>query len=110
MNKKEVYKLGYDRGFNIANLQNMPQIGTKVETEDFTGIIEDKFDIETVFYPLCYEAETIDRDYTPFEFTAKKLNDSDETADFEVWDEFEKGITDGIKENFKRRIIFPAKE
>ena len=111
MSKKEIYKKGYDRGLYIGSLQNLPEIGTEIELDDFYGIIEDVIDLETVFEELCYTAETSDRDFSPFEFTAKELNDLEKIEYYEVWEEFEKGITDGIKRNWKKRKKdFPAKE
>ena len=110
MTKKEIYKKGYNRGYSIASLQDLPEIGTEIELDNFSGIIEDIIDLEIVFGELCFNSESIDRDYSPFEFVAKELNDLEETADFEVWEEFEKGISDGIKGNWKEQLKFPAKK
>ena len=106
MTKKEIYKKGYNRGFYIASLQDCPEIGTKIELDNFKGVIKDILDLEEVFEEMCYDAEINDRDFSPFEFTAKELNDLEETEDYEVWEEFEKGITDGINKN----ILFLIKK
>lgn len=52
---------------------------------------------------LCSGGESHARDYSPFEFTAKKLNDLQETADFDVWEVFENGINRGINQNMEER-------
>lgn len=78
--KEEIMFDGHDRGFEIG-------VYNRDETEDYEKYLE-----------ICYEVEENSRQFSPFEFTAKELNDLEETEDFEVWEAFELGIQDGIEE------------
>ena len=104
--KSEVYQMGFERGENLASWQDLPEIGTEIKTfevRDFIGTIEDVSDAEEVFLSICWEAESNNRDFSPFEFTCKDLNDYEETADFEVWEAFEEGISEGVVANWNSR-------
>ena len=105
--KKTIQEAGHNRGYSIASYCEI----------ELTEETEEKFKEE------CYETETNNRDYTPFEFTARELNDLDcefdlmaekiNNADnmlehlFEPWEEFDNGITKGINqyvEEFIKRV------
>ena len=106
MNKQEVYDLGYQRGYNIASWQDIPDIGDKVPKEiDWVGIsiIHDENDIQETLSMQAHASEENDRSFSSFEITAKTLNDLEETTDFEPWAVFESGIHKGIIDNFLER-------
>lgn len=111
MDKQEIYDAGYDRGFSIASWQDLPEIGEKLPRHiDYIGIgeIQDLNDAREAFLMLCSEAEDNNRQFTPFEFTARDLNDldQDETLDFEPWDMFNDGISDGFYANWQSRVDY----
>lgn len=110
MNKREAYKLGHQRGWNIASWQDMPEIGETLPRHiDWVGVgtIETVEDQIEAFEMICSEAESNDRCYTPFEFTAKEINDHGERAD-ELWEQFDNGIWNGV--HAYRRKHFPLKK
>jgi len=106
MTKREIYQIGYERGYNIASWQDMPLIGSNVPRSiihDTVETIQDVNDREDVFYALCYEAEENDRSYTPFEFLAHDLNELQEKKPYDVWIVFDDGISAGIRKSYKER-------
>lgn len=105
MNKTEAYNAGHDRGFNIASWIDVPEIGTKLDKHiDWQGIdtIETEQDQKDAIQLYASEAESNDRQFSPFEFTAKEINDS-KYAD-ELWEQFDQGISDGILDNIASRF------
>jgi len=93
-----VYNEGHDRGYGIASWNDLPDIGETIRADlDWIGIgtIENKDDALEAFSMLCEEAESINRCYTPFEFTAKALNEREDADD--AWNAFEEGIAEGIR-------------
>lgn len=109
MTKNEVYELGLNRGFSIASWNDLPNIGDSIPRElDWIGVdkvteIEDAFEF---FMSICSTAESNNREYTPFEFTCKDLNELEEKVDFEVWETYEKGIHAGFEKNWKSRLDY----
>jgi hypothetical protein len=91
----------------IASYQDLPSIGDKVPKHIYNACIEtvnDNTDREDLFYLLCYDAEEMNREYSPFEFTAQALNETQESKSYDVWLVFDDGIAAGIKKNYKERI------
>ena len=106
LTKKEVYEIGYERGFNIASWQDLPEIGTIIrpfELEEFEGPVEDVEDAREVFLATCCSAENSNREFTPFEFTCKDLNDLQEKKPYDVWEVFEYAIGNGFRDNWESR-------
>lgn len=108
MNKREAYSLGYDRGRNVASWTDMPEIGQKVPVDiDWQGIgtIADVSGQIDAWEALCFEAESRDRDFSPFEFTAHAINESRDPETY--WTAFDEGISAGIyayrRKHFKLR-------
>lgn len=90
MNKREAKNQGKDRGYEFAsNIELLPDGRTLEE-------------IKTKFFDECYEIEQNDRQNSPFEFTAKEINDS-EFPD-EIWECFDSGIWDGIYRYWREMI------
>jgi hypothetical protein len=103
--KRDIYQSGFDRGFSIASWQDIPAIGYRVPRY-YNCIVEtvnDNTDREDAFYCLCYMAEENNRSYSPFEFTAKDLNDLQESKPYDVWQVFDDGISSGMRKNYRER-------
>lgn len=99
------YLTGYGRGWNCASWQDIPAIGSKLPRHiDWEGVgpIQDAHDQADALSALAFDAESHDRDFSPFEFTAKELNDREDSED--AWEAFEQGIADGISANVAQRI------
>ena len=96
---------GYERGWNCASWQDIPEIGTRLPSHvDWQGIgeIEDESDQADAMQMLASEAEANDRDFSPFEFTARELNEREDSD--EAWSAYDEGISDGISANIASRI------
>ena len=100
----EIKALGYERGWNIASWQDMPEIGTEIPKHvDWLGIgvissVNDQID---AWEMLISESESNDRCYSPFEFTASAINARDEKygegAASEGWNAFDNAIEKGVR-------------
>ena len=108
MNKKQAYELGYDRGWNVASWTGMPEIGQRLSRDlDWQGIgtIDDVGDQIDAWETLCSEAESNDRCFSPFEFTASEINKSRDPETY--WEAFDAGVQAGIqayrRKHFKLR-------
>jgi hypothetical protein len=98
MTKREIYNAGKERGYNIASWQDIPTIGDSIPRHiDWVGYkVVDADNLRDVWEMYCGEAESMNREYSPFEFTAHDLNEKQEKVDYDVWQEFERGIARGI--------------
>lgn len=85
MTLKDAYEIGRWKGaeFAVYNLENYPQ-----------GV-----DLETLT-EICLQAEENARQFSPFEFFAKECNESKNPD--RTWEEYERGLSVGIKEQFNR--------
>lgn len=93
----EIKQAGFDRGYGIATWNDPPAIGEETDPcIDWIGIgvIESLDDQCEYLECLCAEAESNNRQYSPFEFTAHEFNEREDSA--EVWDAFDEGIAEGI--------------
>ena len=90
-NLENVKDAGRTRGHTIATYQEVRKIGSAYDGD----IIETEDDQREAFIKDALEAETVDRDYTPFESVARELNDSVDPD--EAWDSYEEGIMEGVK-------------
>lgn len=110
MNKLEAYKLGYERGWDVASWTDMPEIGNTLPRHvDWQGIgtiesVEDQLDAWAM---MCSEAESDARSYSPFEHTAHEINESRDPEGY--WQAFDEGITAGInayrRKHYKLRTL-----
>lgn len=97
MNKKDVRASGFMRGWNVASWQNMQAIGDSIPigcdyyNGDRRVTAENQIDI---FIIACGDAESNDRDFSPFEFTAHDINESNNPDS--MWEAFDAGINAGI--------------
>jgi hypothetical protein len=60
------------------------------------------FPTEEVLTNAAYEAEMNARQYSPWEFIAQEINDSDDPE--ELWEQYERGVTAGIQRGVRERI------
>jgi len=105
--KKEIYEMGKTRGRNLASWTDLPEIGSRpnqmIAYETCISEIEDIHDAHDIFVALTWQAEQMNRDYSPFEFIAHDLNKMVETKPYDPWEVFEEGIRVGIKKEWKER-------
>lgn len=104
MNKREVYQAGKERGHNIASWIDLPEIGARIDKSlDWQGLGEfvTLENVADYFEMIAHASEDNDRQFSPFEFTARELNDQP-NAD-SLWDEFDKGISKGILDCWRKR-------
>lgn len=99
MTKREIYQAGYTRGWSVASWQNMPSIGDEIPKDiDWVGYgtvdRENQIDVWTMY---CSEAESRDRDFSPFEFTAHDLNEIADSKPYDVWELYDNAIQAGIR-------------
>lgn len=101
----EIYLSGFERGYNAASWQDIPEIGSTLsKSVDYQGIgeIESTHDQADALQMLASESESNSRDFSPFEFTAHDLNEREDSED--AWEAFDEGISDGILANVGERI------
>lgn len=78
----EAYDKGFDTGTDMVRMNPRPDTFADQEAVD-------------EFVSTLLEGEVEARQYSPFEFFAKWVNDQDDSS--EVWDAYEKGVHDGIR-------------
>ena len=102
----EAYLKGFDRGYNCASWQDLPELGAKVWTESDGKLTVDEDNQWDIVQSQAYEAEANSRQFSPFEFIASEFNGLDEEEEGkseEAWEAFEEGISDGIHANIHER-------
>lgn len=96
------YEEGKTRGYNIATWQELPTVGVEYFTDSQGRItVEDEVSASEVFMEWCYNAESNSRQFSPFEYTAKAINDKPNAE--ELWEAFGAGITDGFTKCWNNR-------
>ena len=106
---EDAYLKGFDRGFNCASWQDLPEVDSVVRTDSDGRVTVDEGNMWDVVQSLAYESESNDRQFSPFEFTAAEFNVADEDEESEVstdelWEAFDEGISDGISANIQERM------
>jgi len=102
---EDAYLRGFDRGYTCASYQDLPEIGEEIDEIDCdVSLVESDDDRADVLSHRAYEGESNNRQYTPFEFTAKEFNDTGERYAEALWSAFDEGIGDGIAANIKERM------
>jgi hypothetical protein len=96
--KQDIRNEGFRRGQNVASWTDMPEIGTKLPRDvDWVGIgVVIEANQYEAWEMLCGEAESNDRQFSPFEQTARDLNEMAESKPYDVWEVYEAGIQAGI--------------
>lgn len=98
--KKEVFAAGIRRGLGFSLYADIPAKGRKHPAAPTLD------EAKEIFIERLGDNETIDRDFTPFEFTAHALNvlDGDDKTKFDPWVVFEDGIFTGFKRGMRKRL------
>lgn len=105
--RADVVRAGYRRGFCFGEGVDVPEIGKRLGRFDSAEIgssVVTRENCAEIMEIYAGQNEGHDRQFSPFEFTAKELNDLEETADFDVWEAFDEGIHDGICEGVAPRV------
>lgn len=98
---EEVRVAGYTRGRNIASGTSLYAAAESVaETSYFLDTV--RVGVEDHMKSVAYECEENNRSFSPFEFTAARLN-ADENAD-DLWAAFDDGISKGINDEIEARL------
>ena len=98
---ERAYRLGWNHGHGIA-CHNTPSIGDAIDRSiDWIGLGKTVTPENIAEYHelLCFAAESGSREYSPFEFIAHELNESDDAN--ELWEAFESGVADSIRADLK---------
>jgi hypothetical protein len=99
---KDAYARGFERGYNCASWQDLPEIGETVRTDSDGRVTVDESNQWDVVSSLAYESESNGRDFSPFEFTAHEFNMARNSE--ARWEAFDAGISDGIQTNISERM------
>lgn len=104
--EQDAYLRGFERGFNCASWQDLPEIGDVVRTEADGKVTVDEDNQWDVVADLAFDGESNSRQFSPFEFTASEFNAADEDKEGSseaLWEAFDNGIADGIHANIAER-------
>ena len=123
--KSMIQQAGQDRGYNLASWVDMPELGSTVWTESDGKVTITKDNQADVWLDLCYDAESNGRQYSPFEFTARELNNLQSGShaesrwycaeivpypengsalpakSYDVWEVYDLGIEQGIAQYYQ---------
>lgn len=101
LSKTEIHEMGFSRGQSIGRyvpyVEKGPIEDTNAARELGITEVESLADVEMLYYHWAGEAESNSRDYSPFEFTAKELNDLEAEVDWEVWDAYNDAVYEGFE-------------
>lgn len=102
MNKKEIFNAGYSRGYAAGDNIDLVDIG------DYTSHDGDRVKVTSdnwmeIHSSFAWEAESNDRQFSPFEFLAHELNEIADSKSYEVWDVFDEGVNKGVADALKKR-------
>jgi hypothetical protein len=99
--KREIYNDGKSRGKCGASWIELPNIRDTV----FNGkTVLDKTNYLDTLIDLALDIEQLARQYSPFEDTARELNDLVENKPYDVWEVYDSGIYKGIVDELKPRV------
>jgi hypothetical protein len=105
---KDAYQRGFERGFNCASWQDLPEIGHTLWLDGEGRITVDEDNQWDTVQSLAYEGESNARQYSPFECTASEFNKARNAE--ARWEAFDAGIADGISANIAdRQNVLSAK-
>lgn len=90
----DAYARGWNHGHGIA-CHNVPEMGATFWTGSLGRVTVDADNVREVHAACCYDAEANSRCYSPFEFTAREFNESEDSE--ALWEAFERGISDAIE-------------
>ena len=94
---ERAYRMGWNHGHGIA-CHNVPSIGDAIDRSiDWIGLgkVVTAENIAEYHESLCFTAESVSREYSPFEFIAHEFNESEDYKS--LWEAFEAGTADSIR-------------
>ena len=106
MNKHQIISEGFNRGYNIAKSIDLVDIGSYgdgqfLDERENVKITSDNWlEFHTNY---AYECESNDRQFSPFEFLAKDINNYEYKYNREGWIDFDEAISRGIRKVLKER-------
>ena len=106
MNKHQIISEGFNRGYSIAKSIDLVDIGhygdgQYLDEHEKVKITSDNWlEFHTSY---AYECEDSDRQFSPFEYLAKDINNYEYKYNREGWIEFDKAIGRGIRKALKER-------
>lgn len=108
MTKTDIYERGIEQGRSLVTLNFLQSeiYGMLTECTDEEEWEELWEDYEEELIPILMECDENSRQYSPFEFFAKELNEAKECE--ELWEAYDDGIFAGIEmamEELKMEII-----
>lgn len=103
--RSEWFNAGFERGSNIASWTDIPDLDEIDGCADWCGACETNSErAECIMREAASESESINRDFSPFEFTAHEINSLPEFESEEAWEDFDEGISEGIDHQIAKRI------
>lgn len=108
MNKREIIAEGLQRGYSIAKSIDLVDIGDYGDGQflDERKRVKITSDNWLEFHTnYAYECESDDRQFSPFEFLANAINETEDNprVKFEPWLEFDEAIGRGINKALRER-------
>ena len=106
MNKHQIISEGFNRGYSIAKSIDLVDIGHYGDGQylDERGKVKITSDNWLEFHTnYAYKCEDSDRQFSPFEYLAKDINNYEYKYNREGWIEFDKAIGRGIIKALKER-------
>lgn len=100
---RDAYEAGFERGYNCASWVDVPELGAKLFTDSDGRVTVSADNVADIMQSLASEAESNDREYSPFEVTAYAFNAARNSE--ARWEAFDTGITDGINANLAERKV-----
>ena len=106
MNKRQIIAEGLQRGYNVAKNIDLVDVGDYgdgqyLDEREKVKITSDNWlEFHTNY---AYECEDSDRQFSPFEYLAKDINNYEYKYNREGWIEFDKAIGRGIIKALKER-------
>ena len=102
MTKDNAYSIGYDNGYNAGELcevgsDDIRQAGCDCRTEEQQVPFCDE-----CLTAAAFESEQNARQFSPFEFTAHDINESEDSE--ELWERYDEGVAAGIAAAVKGRL------
>lgn len=98
--EREAFEAGYDHAHGIA-CHNVPEIGETLFLESEGHVTVDSDNIAEIHASLCYEAESNARCFSPWEYTAHKINSLEEFDAEAAWDAYEAGVALAIEHDLE---------
>ena len=94
--ERDAFEAGYDHAHGIA-CHNVPRIGESYWTEDAGNVTpEDEDEARDLHESLCYAAESNSRCFSPWEYTAAKINALEEFDAEAAWEAYDAGVAAAI--------------